>query len=90
MLEVEIEDYLTEGVELLGGQCLKWVIPGRVGPPDRILLMPGGRIVFVELKTIGGKLEPWQKRFHLMLVELGFRVAVLWTPQQVSDFLLTL
>jgi hypothetical protein len=88
--ESSIETDLRIGVEAKGGECLKWTIPGRKGPPDRIVLMPHCEIVFVETKAPNGRLEPWQYRFHKMLRRLGFRVEVLWTPKQVNEFLETL
>lgn len=90
MRESAVENYLVSGVLDKGGECLKYEVPGRRGAPDRIVLMPNGRIVFVELKTTGGVLESWQKRFHAMLRHLGFRVEVLWTVLQVDEFLLTI
>lgn len=90
MLEEVVETDLVEGVEARGGECLKFTVPGRVGPPDRIVLMPGARIIFVETKAPDGVLKSWQKRFHTMLRLLGFRVEVLWTREQVQDFLLRL
>lgn len=88
--ESSIETDLRIGVEVKGGQCLKWTSPGRVGAPDRIVLMPGQRIVFVETKAPDGTLESWQERFHKMLRGYGFRVVVIWTPEQVNTFLATL
>jgi len=90
MLESSLEDLLRIGVEEAGGSCLKLVSPGRRGVPDRIVLMPGGRIVFVEMKAPTGKVKPWQNRCHIALRLLGFRVEVLWTPEQVNKFLETL
>ena len=87
MLEVTVEDALTEGVEAKDGKCLKWVCPNRVGVPDRIVLMPGGLIVFVETKAPLGVLKSWQKRCHSMLRLLGFRVEVIWNLDQVNEFL---
>lgn len=88
--ENSVEDFLREGVEALGGQCIKWTSPGRVGPPDEIVLMPGAQIIFVETKAPDGVLKSWQARFHKMLRELGFRIEVLWTLEQVEEFLATL
>lgn len=45
------------GVKEAGGLCYKFVSPGNPGVPDRLILLPGGRILFVELKTPGGKLS---------------------------------
>ncbi len=90
MRETKVEKALVDGVELRGGACPKWTSPGRKGPPDRIVLMPGAHVVFVETKAPNGRLEPWQSRFHTMLRWLGFRVVVLWTLEQVADFLETI
>ena len=49
-LEKEIEAKLVDVVKRHGGMCLKWVCPGWAGVPDRIVLLPGGKVIFVELK----------------------------------------
>ena len=90
MLEREIEAGLVRGVERKGGLCLKWVCPGTRGAPDRIVVLPGGRIWFVELKTPRGSLRPWQLRFHRRLEKVGgagLTVAVLRSEDDVEDFL---
>ena len=56
MLEREIERKAGERVKAAGGLWLKWVSPGMAGVPDRILIAPGGRVVFVELKQERGRL----------------------------------
>ena len=75
-LEKEIERKLKVLVEgKLGGLCLKWVCPGWSGVPDRILLLPGGRVYFVELKRPkGSKTSPLQTWWKRRLEELGFTV----------------
>jgi hypothetical protein len=88
--ENKVEERLTRGVKELGGECLKWVSPGRVGVPDRIVLMPGGRITFVELKAPQGKLSAAQARTLGMLLDMGCRTAVVSTPEQVDEFLCSL
>ena len=52
-LEKDIERKLCHIVEDHGGMCLKWVCPGWAGVPDRICLLPGGRVFFVETKIPG-------------------------------------
>ncbi len=72
-LEKEIEAKLRRVVEQHRGLCLKWVCPGWVGVPDRMILLPGGRIMFAELKRPkGGKPSAMQKWWRRKLTELGF------------------
>lgn len=85
VLEREIEAKLREMVKRQGGLCLKWVCPGWAGVPDRILLLPGGRIVFVELKRPkGGKLSSRQVWWGDKLISLGFPYRVVWNEQDVE------
>ena len=74
MLEKEIEKQLTERIKAIGGLCLKWESPGYTGVPDRIILLPGGRVRFVELKQKGKFERARQKLVHRILRELGFTV----------------
>ena len=83
-LEREIERKLKVMVEgRLGGLCLKWVCPGWSGVPDRILLFPGGRVQFAELKRPKGgvvsSLQTWWKR---RLEAMGF---IVWHVYTVDD-----
>ena len=80
-LEKEIERKLKVLVEgRLGGACLKWVCPGWRGVPDRIVLLPGGRVHFVELKRPqGSKVEPLQVWWKRRLEKLGFNVWHIYT-----------
>jgi len=74
MLEKEIERRLRDGVKAAGGLCLKWESPGYTGVPDRMILLPGGRILFVELKAPGKKERPRQRVVQQILTRLGFMV----------------
>ena len=89
MLEETVESRLVNGVEAKGGECLKFVSPGRKGVPDRIVLL-NGHVIFVETKAPDGKLKSWQARCHDMLRANGQRIEVLWALQQVDYFLATL
>ena len=72
-LEKDIEKALTRAVTRHGGLCLKWVCPGWSGVPDRIIVLPGGRVIFVELKRPqGGKRSPMQIWWSRKLNGLGF------------------
>ena len=72
-LEKEIEQKLVSMVKRHGGLCLKWVCPGWSGVPDRIILLPRGRIMFAETKRPkGGVVSDLQKWWRRKLHSLGF------------------
>ena len=89
-MEKKVEKYLVVRVESLGGLCVKFPPLFFAGFPDRIVLLPGGRIVFVELKDEGKKPTPLQIRVHTKLRALGFRVEVLDSKESIDEFILTL
>lgn len=68
------ERYLGRRVHQLGGASYKWVSPGCAGVPDRIVIAPGGRVVFVEVKSEGQKSTPQQRRRQSELRALGCTV----------------
>lgn len=74
MLERDIEKKLIKPIQSLGGLCLKLVCPGFTGVPDRLILLPGGRVVFVELKAPGKKERARQEYVQGLLRGLGFPV----------------
>jgi hypothetical protein len=85
-LEADIEKQVVRWVEdELGGECLKLKDEER-GFPDRTLLLPGGLIVFVELKR-----PKKNKRYHMQelwiarLKELGFRAAFCYSLDEVKE-----
>ena len=72
-LEKDIETKLRKMVERRGGLCLKWVCPGWSGVPDRMILLPGGRAIFIETKRPkGGRKGPLQGWWKKRLEGLGF------------------
>jgi len=77
MLEKTIEQRLVQKVRDAGGMAMKWVSPAFAGVPDRIVFLPKGRIIFVELKAPGKKPTPLQERVHQMLSGLGADVRVI-------------
>lgn len=87
MFESKVESHLVAGVEAMGGKCPKLVDIGRLGFPDRTVLLPKHPVIFVEMKTTDGTVKSWQQRYHDRLWSLGFRVEVLWTIEQVDEFL---
>lgn len=74
MVEKALERYLVKQSRKFGGLALKWVSPSMAGVPDRIVFLPGGRIIFVELKSPGKRLSPLQARMASVLTELGAEV----------------
>ena len=87
MSERDIERKFVRTVKEAGGIALKFVSPGFDGMPDRIVLMPGGRIGFVEVKDTGKKPRPLQQKRHEQLRELGYTVVVLDNPLQIPEIL---
>lgn len=86
-LEKDVERALVQMVKRHGGLCLKWVCPGFAGVPDRIVLLPKGRIVFVELKRPkGGQLSELQKWWIKKLIDLGFSCWVIWDKDELRLF----
>lgn len=86
MLEKEIEAMLVKRVKALGGLCEKFTSPGRRAVPDRIVTLPGGRIIFVELKRPGGKPTELQLRDHARRRTLGCDVRVIDSKEQIDAF----
>ena len=87
MRERDIEGKLAKVVRQLGGMCPKLVCPGFDGMPDRLVLLPGGSIAFVEVKAPGRKPRPLQEKRHKQLRELGFPVYVLDDPEQIPEIM---
>ena len=88
MSEKDIERKFVQMVKNAGGIAPKFVSPGFAGMPDRIVLLPGGRMGFVEVKDTGKKPRPLQLARHRLLVGLGFRVYVLDSSEQIPGIIL--
>lgn len=87
MLEKEVEQYFCKAVKMrLSGWPLKFISPGQNGMPDRIVLLPGGKIYFVELKAPGKKARKLQEHVHQKLHALGFPVQLIDTREAADDF----
>lgn len=85
MQEKYIEQRLVAAVKNMGGIAPKFVSPGFNGMPDRIVLLPSGRIAFVELKAPGKKMRPLQVRRKRQLEELGFLVYCIDSVEKIGE-----
>ena len=85
-LERDIERALVGMVKRHGGLCLKWVCPGWSGVPDRIILLPGGHVLFAETKRPkGGEVRKLQEWWHKTLRRLGFCVVVIYNKSDIEQ-----
>lgn len=87
MREKSIEEKLVDSVKAAGGVCWKFTSPGTSGVPDRIVLMQGSRIGFVEVKAPGETPRPLQCLRIKTLRRLGFKVFVLDNPDQIGGII---
>ena len=87
MRERDIEEYLVTRVKAMGGIAYKFTSPVRANVPDRIVVLPEGLLVFVELKAPGKVPNAAQAREHARLRALGQRVVVIDSLAGVEDLL---
>ena len=87
MREKDVERKLVSAVRNAGGLALKFVSPGMAGVPDRLLLFPGGRAAFCEVKAPGEKPRPLQVHRMEQLRELGFRVYVVDSVERIRGMI---
>lgn len=85
--EASVEKHLVDGLDKLGYPCVKFIPDNRRGMPDRVVLLPFGRVVWIELKTTGGVLSEIQKYRHSELRKLGQEVEVVWTIEQADKLI---
>lgn len=87
-LERDVESYLTRSVERLGGRCEKFIPDLSNGMPDRIVMLPGGVLIWVELKNgTEEEARKLQQMQHRKLRRLGQRVEVVQTKEAVDALL---
>ena len=87
MREKTIEHNLVMEVKRVGGLALKFVSPGFDGVPDRLVLLQGGKMGFVEVKAPGKHPRPLQEARHRLLRQLGFKVYVLDGAEQIGGII---
>ena len=86
MREKYIEQQLTKKAKQRGGLCEKWN-SGTAGWPDRLILLPDGKVGFVEVKAPGKEPRALQLHRHKQLRALGYLVFVLDAPQEIGGLL---
>jgi DNA anti-recombination protein RmuC len=86
MRESKIEQALVRKVKALGGMCEKFTSPGRRSVPDRLITLPGNRIIFVEAKAPGKEATELQRRDHQRRRALGCDVRVIDSLEAVDAF----
>ncbi len=87
MREKDIEGRLVQEVRSQGGLALKFISPGWAGVPDRLILLPGKRLAFVEVKAPGELMRPLQVKRKRQLEALGFSVYCIDHPDQIGGVL---
>ena len=87
MRERDLERYTTMFIKSHGGLALKFISPGYAGVPDRLVLMPGGKMCFMELKAPGRKPRPLQVRRIEQLRALGFKVYVVDGKEEIGGII---
>lgn len=88
-VESTTEDYLRGQVKLYGGMAIKLLAGSLTGLPDRLILLPGGILFFVELKSEGKKPRKKQLSIHKRLRALGFIVLVIDKKEQVDELFMS-
>lgn len=86
-LEKKIEAKFRDKIKSLGGRALKFISPGNAGVPDRLVILPGNRIGFAELKRPGGKTTKLQDRQIAFIKKLGCFVMVVDSEEKIDKFI---
>ncbi len=85
--EKNLERKLANKIEALGGWTLKLLSTHIKGLPDRLCLLPGGRVFFAEIKTTKKKPEKLQGIIHKKLRSLGFEVYVVDSSKIIDNII---
>ena len=85
--EKAIERYLVEAIKSLGGICLKYSNPGMVGYPDRVALLPGGKTVWIELKSKGRHPSRIQRTRFAQMASKGHPVHIADSKESINEIL---
>lgn len=86
-MEKDLERWLGKELKKLGCIYMKFVSPGNDGVPDRIVVLPGGDVIFVELKSETGKLSYTQIYQISRLRQKGAKVLLVSTKVEAQELL---
>lgn len=84
--ETKVENHLSKRAKDAGGMAIKF-LPAIAGVPDRLVILPGGRLFLVELKAPGGRVRPVQRVMHERLERIGLLVPVLSSKDEVDTWM---
>jgi hypothetical protein len=82
-----LEKKLSMEIEKLGGWSLKLLSTHVTGLPDRMCLLPGGRVFFAEVKTTKEKPKRIQIWVHNKIRALGFRVEIIDQSEKIKELI---
>ena len=89
-MEKHIEQYVRKQIEKMGGRCLKWVCPGNAGVPDRIVLLPKHKMIFIEFKDQNYEPTALQEWWGDELKRLGFKWRIIRGIDEAHEFIKSL
>ena len=84
MRENVIGTEFVKAVRNAGGIAYKLTSQTANGLPDRLVLFPVGKTIFVELKAPGKMLRPLQRKRRYQLMKLGFPVLCIDRLEQIQ------
>lgn len=87
MRESTLERRLVREIKRIGGEAPKWVSPGNRGVPDRLVLLPEGQTIYVEMKAPGKPLEPLQERWKRKLISMGHKHYKIDSNEDIDRFI---
>lgn len=87
MSESALESRLVKEVKRIGGIAPKWVSPGNRGVPDRLVILPNGKTIYVEMKAPGKPLKPLQAKWAKTLMKLGHTVYMIDSNERIDRFI---
>ncbi len=87
MRETAVEKRFRIEIEKRGGKAPKWVSPGNRGVPDRLVILPDGRTIYVEMKAPGKPLQPLQIKWARVLRDMGHDVWKIDCYQDIDRFI---